>query len=320
MSYLFIPDSLKGKELFKFLKENKSILIAQKKYEVKKADPFTLSNHFVNNKGEVKKGNNPVLEDISTLNTSLVINTTNFLDSHGDVHIPGLWKKSLNENKDLYLLQEHSMTFKGIISDEVNPFTKMMSWKSLGLDIPGETQALIFNANITKSRNEYMFNEYKLGRVKNHSVGMRYVSIDMAVNDDSKYYADEFEVWNKYIDQIANKDEAEAQGYFWAVTEAKVVEGSAVPLGSNTVTPTLDNNLKSLDTLNQPLSGTGNEPSLIDKSMVICPSCAKSFKAPDEGNINCPGCGQYVSRDSNSIEIPTFDLIAAIQQTTFINN
>lgn len=319
MSYLFIPDNLKSKELFKFLKENKSILIAQKKYEVKKGDPFTLSNYIVNNKGEVKKGNNPILEDINVLNTSLVINTTNWMDSHSDVHFPGLWKKSLNENKEVYLLQEHSMTFKGIISDEVNPFTKTISWKSLGLDIPGETQALIFNANIQKSRNEFMFNEYKLGRVKNHSVGMRYVTLDMAINDDSKYYKDEYELWNKWIDQIANKDRAEEQGYFWAVTEAKAIEGSAVPIGSNIWTPTLENN-KTLDTLNQPLPGTGNEPSLIDKSMVICPSCAKSFKAPDEGDINCPGCGQYVSRGSNSIEIPTFDLIAAIQQTTFINN
>ncbi len=38
----------------------------------------------------------------------------------------------------------------------------------------------------------------------------------------------------------ANKEEAENQGYFWAVKEAKVLEGSAVPIGSNTATPTLE--------------------------------------------------------------------------------
>ena len=81
-----------------------------------------------------------------------------------------------------------------------------------------------------------MFNEYRLGHVKNHSVGMRYVTLDLAINDEA--YLANYELWNKYIDKIANKDDAEQQGYFWPVTEAKVVEGSAVPLGSNIITPT----------------------------------------------------------------------------------
>lgn len=317
MSYLFIPDNLEKKELFKFLKTNKSTLVAQKKSDIKRADPFTLSNYFVNNKGDVKKGNNAVLEDVTTLNTSLVINTTNWMDSHSDVHFPGLWKKSLNENKNLYLLQEHSMTFKGIISDEVLAFTKKIQWKSLGLDIPGETEALIFNAAIQKARNEFMFNEYRLGRVKNHSVSMRYVSMEMAIDDDSKWYEDEKEVWDKWIDEIANKDQVTEQGYFWAVTEAKAVEGSAVPIGSNIWTPTLENNIKNFDTPNQPPSGTGSEPS--EKQVIICPGCTKRFKAPDTGEPKCPDCGQFVSPASTSIEVQPFDSIKAIRETIFIN-
>lgn len=318
MSYLFIPDELKGQELFKFLKANKSILIAQKKFDMKRGDAFTLSNHYVNNKGEVNKGNDPVLEDVNTLNKSLVINTTNWLDSHKDAHFPSLWKKNLKDSSERYLLQEHSMTFKGIISDEVLAFTKKLTWKSLGLDIPGETEALIFNAAIQKSRNEFMFNEYRLGRVKNHSVGMRYVKIDMAINDDSKWYIEEKEVWDKWIDEIANKADAEEGGYFWAVTEAKAIEGSAVPIGSNIWTPTLENNMQKFDTPNQPPPGTGTEPSQ-DKAMVICPSCTKRFKAPDEGPINCPDCGQFVSISSTSIEVQPFDSIKAIRETIFIN-
>jgi hypothetical protein len=104
------------------------------------------------------------------------------MDSHKDVHIPGIWKKALHKTKSLYLLQEHSMTFKGIITDKVNAYTKTLTWKQLGLDAPGETQALIFEATIPKSRNEFMFNQYKDGLVKNHSVGMKYVQIEMAIN------------------------------------------------------------------------------------------------------------------------------------------
>jgi hypothetical protein len=56
---------------------------------------------------------------------------------------------------------------------------------------------------------------------------------------------------------VANQDAAEEKGFFWAVKEAKVIEGSAVPLGSNWITPTLDNNK------NEPLDSThkNNGPS-----------------------------------------------------------
>ena len=40
---------------------------------------------------------------------------------------------------------------------------------------------------------------------------------------------------------LTNK-ESIIDGYFWAVTEAKYLEGSAVPFGSNVMTPTLNNN------------------------------------------------------------------------------
>jgi len=39
---------------------------------------------------------------------------------------------------------------------------------------------------------------------------------------------------------VINQEEAKEQGYFWAVTEAKLVEGSAVVKGSNSYTPTLE--------------------------------------------------------------------------------
>jgi hypothetical protein len=36
-----------------------------------------------------------------------------------------------------------------------------------------------------------MFNQYAKGYVKEHSVGMRYVKLELAVNSDSKYDAEE---------------------------------------------------------------------------------------------------------------------------------
>jgi hypothetical protein len=37
-----------------------------------------------------------------------------------------------------------------------------------------ETEALVFNVEIDKDRNDFMFNQYAKGYVKEHSVGMRY--------------------------------------------------------------------------------------------------------------------------------------------------
>ena len=47
------------------------------------------------------------------------------------------------------------------------------------------------------------------------------------------------------------KETAIEKGYFWAVLEAKLIEGSAVVIGSNPVTPTLENNMKAVNTLSE---------------------------------------------------------------------
>lgn len=261
---ILVPDDLTGKELFKFLKANKSILKAQKKYEVKRGDAVSYSKMLVTPKGEAVKANVPVVEEPnpSEIQVINVINTTNWLDSHKDVHIPGIWKKSLSDGNDLYLLQEHDMSFKGIITDKVDAFTQKMSWKSLGLEAEGNTEALIFDNVIPKNRNEYMFGEYQKGHVKNHSVGMRYITLFMAINEpDDKYYREEYEVWEKYFPMIVNQEDALMDNYFWAVTEAKVIEGSAVPIGSNRITPTLN---VSNSTKQQPAYATDDLPQEID--------------------------------------------------------
>lgn len=228
-------------ELFKHLKDNKDALIAEKKFNVKKAD--SINYHVpVASKDDASKSINDILNnvDLETIKAEVVINTTNILDSHGDVHIPGIWKKSLSEKKSLYLLQEHQMKFDSIITDKTTALTKSISWKDLGFpNFKGNTEALIFNCEIDSDRNKYMFEQYLKGYVKNHSVGMRYVNLFMCINSEEKYYREEKDNWDKYIYQVANSQDAIDNGYFWAVTEAKIIEGSAVVMGSNYVTPTM---------------------------------------------------------------------------------
>ena len=224
------------KDMFSALVENKDTLIAQKKAIKKEVDCGVIINPVI---VKENKANKQVVENRNELKVVVIINTTNFLDSHGDVHIPGIWKKSLSENKMIMHLNSHDMEFDKIISDgdDLKAYTKNYTWAELGYAYEGVTEGLTFDSNIRKDRNEFMLNQYANGWVKNHSVGMYYVKMDFAINDED--YPNEYEAWNKYYPQIANKELAEEKGFFWYVLEAKVIEGSAVPIGSNSATPTI---------------------------------------------------------------------------------
>ena len=236
---LDIPNYQTKKELFHFLILNKETLISKKKSVIKLADGIGGSSVHIERSKQSNKSESVSSEPISEIKVKAVINTTNFLDSHGDVHIPGIWNKSLKENNRIMHVQEHqSSSFNKIIAsgDDLKATAETMTWKELGYNAIGTTQALVFESTVKESRNKYMFDQYKQGFVNNHSVRMRYVKMELAIND--KEYEKEKNFYDKYISQVINKQDAEELGYFWVVTEAKVIEGSAVPMGSNPITPT----------------------------------------------------------------------------------
>lgn len=239
MKRLEIPHFEDKKLLQKFLFDNKSKLESQKKAIVKEADGIGVSSIQFANKTNASKSEPVNIETTEEILVKAIINTTNVIDSHMDLHVPGLWNKSISENKNILHVQEHkSWEFKSIISDgsDLTAYTKEYSWKELGFDFEGTTEGLTFDSVVKKFRNEYMFNQYAKGFVKNHSVGMRYMKYVMCI--DNEDYGAEYEAYQKYLPMAINPDVAEKSGYFWAVTEAKVIEGSAVPLGSNWITPT----------------------------------------------------------------------------------
>lgn len=225
----------------KYIKDNKQKLVDEKRAAMKTADAVSFCRVYHNGRRGATKAEGDGASAVDTLDIEVVINTTGLLDSHDDVHIAGLWDEDLakQRNRLVYLLQEHDRDFDKVISDEVAVSVQMRDWAELGAPYEGKTQALVFNARLHRDRNPFMFEQYLKGWVRNHSVGMRYVDLELCVNSEEKYYIDEKEAWDKYIDQVANREEAEERGYFWAVTKAEMIEGSAVLMGSNWVTPTL---------------------------------------------------------------------------------
>lgn len=253
-------DFVSKEDFFRYIKENKSKIISEKKASIKYADAID----FINVK-PFEKSDFAVKEDViintnsdsDIIERNLVINTTNYLDSHLDVHIPNLWKKSISENPTTYLLKSHLRDFEYVITDTAIPYVKNMNWTDLGLNVEGKTQALIFKAEISKERNEFMYEQYLKGYVKQHSVGMKYINIFFCVNSDDKYFIEEKRNWDKYYSEIINKDIADRELCFWAVTEAKLIEGSAVLFGSNPITPTLSK-YEPLNTQNEPFDTNKN--------------------------------------------------------------
>lgn len=245
MKRLKIPNFNSKAEELKFLQANKYALIHQKKSILKEADgfafvPIDLGDPAAGASKIINKAA-AVADDVETLLVKAIINTTNILDSHNDLHLPGIWDKSLKENRMIMHVQEHkSHEFKSIIADgeDLKAYAKNYTFKELGFNYEGKTQALVFDSMVRRKRNVYMFGQYNEGHVKNHSVGMRYMKLLLAIGDKDIASAEEYENYEKHIDLIANKDEANAKKWFWIVPEAKVIEGSAVPLGSNSVTPT----------------------------------------------------------------------------------
>jgi len=237
-----LPEFTDKSKLVDYLVANKSKLVAQKKSATKEADSVTCSVDLLVDRADktelaIKADGqaNNIPADATQIKVRSIINTTKLFDSHGDVHFDQLWNKSLKEGS-FSLVQEHQFNFKGTISDNVKAFTKQMSWHELGINLEGKTQALVFDSVIDRDENDFMFEKYRTGKVKQHSVGMQYVKIELAVNDDR--YEKEFATWEKYFEEIANKEDVLEAGYFWAVTEAKIIEGSAVKRGSNWATPT----------------------------------------------------------------------------------
>lgn len=141
------------------------------------------------------------------------------------------------------------------MGDVVDIYSQTISLTELGLSKSGTTEVLVFETDIRKDYNEKVYYKYLKGKVKQHSIGLQYIKLGLAINDDED--TAHYELWNKYIDQVINREMVEQHGYFWVVHEIKLLENSAVLFGSNELTPTLG--VKS-DTLDEPVETTQTEP------------------------------------------------------------
>lgn len=222
-------------DLTRFIKSNYSDIVrlklAEYKNNVNKAvDINRLESNFT-----------PKIEDISgdIIEVKALINSTNIIDSHLDLHTFKAWNKSVADNKSTYILQEHQNKFTHVLSRKGANSNEVMNFKDFGFGDMDFT-ANISTFTLKREDNPFMFDQYAQGKVTNHSVGMLYVmgKLGLAYYDEDSEKNMEF--FEKYKAQAVNPEMADEYGYFWVVSEAVKREGSAVVFGSNPITPTLE--------------------------------------------------------------------------------
>ena len=221
---------------FKSVKEilaHKDEILRMKKAEVKRfafgAPTKVLRNPIANKAMEDDN------EEVIT--REIIGNTYLYMDSHQDVHVPGIFTKSIQENeRNINHLYDHKQSILAKVGNFKSVNEVPIKWTDLGIQKTGETIALLGKSKIKRNLNDKVFDMYKSGEVDQHSVGMLYVKIEFAANDPSDEAS--FKVWEELINLIGNREEVEKQGYFFAVREAKLFEISAVLMGSNPLTPT----------------------------------------------------------------------------------
>lgn len=220
------------KDIHNYIHKHGDKVIALKRSQIKHADAFCGGETEAVTKAKAIESPPDIIR------VKAVINTTNLYDSHGDVHIDGIWTKTMKENRFVQHLQEHGHKFADVIAegDSLKVSVKNTTFEALNSGYTGATQALMFDSDVDKEVNAYMHGLYAKGRVNQHSVGMQYVKIITAI--DNKDYAEEYDNWKKYIELVANPKDIRNK-YFFPVLEAKLIEGSAVTRGSNHITPTM---------------------------------------------------------------------------------
>lgn len=184
---------------------------------------------------------NSFIKKVKENNIYPIINSTNWLDSHDDVHLKGCYKKTVKEQQGkVYFVDAHQKTTQSIITfkSDVRMFYDSVLWKTLGKNYQGETEALIFE--IAKEN----VKDWALDLINKEndiqcSLAMKYGQLFFAVDTDDKEYKANKELFEQYKSEIINQDDLSERGYFFGVKEIQIMgEGSMCPItgGSNSAT------------------------------------------------------------------------------------
>ena len=231
-------DLTKKEDILLALKEDKEGLFAAKLSQKKFTD--SISVNTVVKDPKVTKLDSSSAPTKSTVDVTVVCNAAWFCDSQMDVITGTAYDESVkNKGTNIPHIADHRQSSTAHVGDVTSVYTKDMPLRELGLDVEGTTTALIMESTVRKDYNEDVFKFYANGKINQHSIGLRYVDIKIAVNNNTEEYAEELAVWDEYYPKVINKEVVDKKGYFWVVENMDILENSCVLFGANSLTPTL---------------------------------------------------------------------------------
>lgn len=220
--------------------KNKVELSNIKKLAIKHTDG--VSNRPLKDSDSISKSMELPNEDDNALQ-KVIANTYYWVDSHQDVHVKGTFTKSIKENlPKIYHLDNHDSKngFRSKVGNVKDIQEVEVKWEDLGIKKQGKTICVIGTTELIEDYNKQVFDAYKNGEIDQHSVGMVYLDMQLAVND--KQYPEELKAWNEVYPLLGNPEEADILGFFWVQKQAKLKEISCVLWdGSNALTPAIKN-------------------------------------------------------------------------------
>lgn len=236
-------------EMFKALKRNENKIIQLKKAQIYKGSEKGQVS-FLNGskiKFDATKAGFEAKENF----IYPIISTTNFYDSHKDVHFNNCFNRTVkNEQGKVMYALDHELKYDSVLAwpKDVEMFIASIPWGMVGKSFEGETEALVFGISKDSITRKDVLDdiENKVADFEN-SIRMIYYKIVLGINSEEKELAENKIYYDSKIDLIANKEDVAEEGYFWGVEELGIhKEGSLVVAGgSNSATSIYSKNIDS---------------------------------------------------------------------------
>jgi hypothetical protein len=174
---------------------------------------------------------------------TLVCNAAWFMDDQGNVMTDTCYDNTiLAKGSSIPHIKDHEWEIDAQVGDVQAVYTKSLPLRTLGLNQEGETTCLLMDSLIKEVYNPTVFALYSDNKVTQHSIGLRYKQVKLAIDSQDEANAAEYANWLEYYPKILNKEVADARGFFLLVTELELIENSCVLFGANLLTPTLNSN------------------------------------------------------------------------------
>lgn len=166
----------------------------------------------------------------------VVANVPLFLDSDNDVVMPNAFEF---EGYEYPQLDSHDRSSIASLIAWGKFSYRDIAKSELGLSDDSNTQALIFNSEITPEQHPIAFNKYRTGLIRQHSLAFLYKELDFACNEEGEEWVEAKAIWDEVYPQLLNKELADNRGCFWAVRKGEIREITSCIFGASKVTPTL---------------------------------------------------------------------------------